>query len=41
MKAGWQWGWMTFCLGCFFVTLSAADAGVTLIGTGDERWLQN
>lgn len=41
MKAGWQWGWSTFLLGSFFVTLSAADAGVTLIGTGDERWLQN
>src|SRR5689334_7616073 len=34
MKAGWRLGWSTFVLGYFVVTLSAADAGVTLIGTG-------
>ena len=32
MKAGWQLGGVAFLLGCFFVTLSAADAGVALIG---------
>jgi len=32
MKAGWQLGGVAFLLGYFFVTLAAADAGVTLTG---------